>query len=427
MRVARIYISVLIILVGACSPPTAPRVQTTSSEPSSSPSQSAPAVAPSPSASHEASIVPTPTPTPIPSPSAPAAVPAAPDGEWTAVTWRAGTKLRVDPGMFSVFGWSGGYVSLLQGAGEDVHGNPIPVVIRASSSHDGIHWSPRASLKTGFSGAIRIESIVEGPSGLLALAYPYGDTCGGPESVRAMWTSPDGAHWQRVAMPKDFTTGSVQTVAGGHAGFIALGDRRGGTTQAIWTSPDGRAWTSRKLPTVSSGTLALDSVASFDRGFVLVGSVLGEGECGGPAHIRYGAWYSVDGASWTHSALPGASKDPNASLAVRRIRGHVVVTQTPFDDGPVKAWTSSDGKAWTRLADMPNDAWMSSASDGRHSVIVESFEDAPTTYSELRDDGTITRLAQQGEARGGGWVAVGPTGILVVNVDDGLSWLGLPS
>ena len=423
MRSPRILLPLLTLLLAACSTPTV------SSEPSASPLQSAaPSAPPSAAPSFVA------TPSPVPSPSA-AVVGPAPSGSWSSVDWIHEGRLPLRTDNLSIYGWSGGFVALEQSEGSDANGNDIPVVIRASSSADGVHWSAPTTLTTGFKGNIDIGSVVEGPSGLLALAYPYGDTCGGPESVTALWSSRDGKRWERLRMPKDFTTGSAQTIAGGPAGFIALGAHADGTTQALWTSADGRAWTSRKLPTVSSGELALDGVASFDRGFVLVGSVLAAGECGGPAHIRFAAWYSADGSSWTRETLPGASTDKNASLAVRRIGSRVVITQRPPGDGPVKGWTSSDGKAWTRIADMANDEWWGSVSDGRHSLIVITPDVGfgPPTLDGVDDDGTLTTIAQHGDGPsadvdGRGWtVAVGPTGILVVSYDDGSSWLGLPS
>jgi hypothetical protein len=236
-------------------------------------------------------------------------------------------------------------------------------------------------------------------------------------------------------MPKPFAGSRVLTLAGGEAGFIAFGTRSDGATQAIWTSTDGRSWTARRLPTVSSGTLALDSVASFDDGFVLVGSVLGEEGCGGAAHVRAAAWFSADGTAWTRAALPGAYSDPNASIRVERLLGHLLATQRPSGQDPVlKAWTSANGRSWTPEPDIPGDSlWWAGVSDGRHTVLSIPPESGtgPGQLIGITDDGAGVTLRQTGEGpvlteEGPAWVyGVGPTGVLAVRADGSSSWLGV--
>jgi hypothetical protein len=344
-------------------------------------------------------------------------------------------KLPLGSTELTVRGWSGGYVAFEQSPGSDENGVDLPVVIHASASPDGIHWSAPTTLQTGFKGNLAISTIVEGPSGLLALGYPYGDTCGGPPTLAALWASPDGRTWQRLPMPKAFAAASVRTIAGGGAGFIAFGTKSDGTTQAIWTSADGRAWASRKLPTVSSGALALDAVTSFDDGFVLVGSVLGEEGCGGAAHIKAAVWFSTDGASWTRTGLPGASTDPNAALGVRRIADHLLVTQSLPNSAPTHAWGSTDGRTWTSTGEVSSDLYWATISDGQH--VVMAFDPASgagaLTLVGVDALGHSTTLNQAGEGPvasedGPGWVwAVGPTGVLAARPDGTASFLGVPS
>jgi hypothetical protein len=399
----------------------------------------APAASPVPSLAPTAlSTFPSPTPgTPssaTPSPSAPV-VGLAPDGPWSSVAWLRAGMLPLGPAGLTIHGWTGGYVAFEQSRGMDEEGNARPVVVRVSSSPDGIHWSSPMTVDTGFEGEIAIRSIVEGPAGLLALAFPFGGACGGPPGLFALWSSSDGRSWERVPLPKGFTAGRVETVAGGPAGFIALGTRSDGMTQAIWTSRDGRAWSSRKLPTVSSGILALDGVASFEGGFVLVGSVLGEDGCGGPRHISYATWFSADGTAWTRASLPGASTDSKAVLEVRRLEGHLVVIQRPPTDTPLRGWTSTDGRAWTSIGDVAGEGWWAALSAGRHAVVVLSPDDGPgpaTVYS-AGVNGAFTTIPQRGDvpstdADTGGWqVAIGPTGIVLVREGETSVYLGVPS
>lgn len=423
---------IAVTLLAGCSATASP---STSTAPSASP-RSGPSAMPSSSPTQSPSPTIAPSPTAQPSPSLPV-VGQAPTGPWTSIRWIDTGSLPLGPTEVGVYGWSGGYVALEQSSGYDSEGSTeVPVVIRASSSTDGVHWTAPVTLETGFKGGFRIESIVEGPNGLLALGYPYGDTCGGPEPLRFLWASTDGRTWDRLPMPKVFGSAAVQTISGGAAGYIAFGTKSDGTTQAIWTSADARAWTARKLPTVSRGTLALDAAVSFDHGFILAGAVLGEEGCGGAAHIKPAIWSSADGGSWTRASLPGASTDPNASLRVRASGDHVVVVQLPPGDAATApAWSSNDGVSWTSLGTVRVDAVWGAFSDAHHSIVSilpDSGVGLPT-LTEVGETGTETELHQDGggpvesEDTAGYVYALGPTGVLAVRGDGEDSWLGLPS
>jgi len=389
-----------------------------------------------PSASPAATPVPTPSATtPAASPSAPV-IGEAPAGSWSALRWLGAGALPLTTTEVTVRGWSGGYVAFEQSPGSDESGNDLPVVIRATSSTDGLHWSAPTTLKTDFKGSYQISSIVEGPGGLLALGYPYGDTCGGPSSVFALWSSADGRSWERLTMPKAFIANRVQTISGGRAGFIAFGTKADGPTPAIWTSTNGRAWTSRALPVLSSGKLALDAAVSFDSGYVLLGAVLGEEGCGGPAHVKPAVWFSTDGSSWTRANLPGALKDPTANLTIRSFGDRVLVMQVPQGDvSTAPAWTSTDGLTWSSAGVISPDVVWGPISDGRHAVMIVSPEsgvglpsvtgvDGSGASVVLRQDGDEPLLSEDVP---GYAYAVGPTGLLAVRYDGGASWLGLPS
>jgi hypothetical protein len=420
------------VLVVACSsaPPATSTAPSPKPVPTPVPTRSGP-----PSASPGVTPTPSASPSPTPSPS-PLAVTQAPSGSWSAVRWLETGPLPLRGNNVWIRGWSRGYVALEQSGGSDENGQARPVVIRASLSSDGLHWTAPTTLETGFEGEIAISSIVEGPNGLLAVAFPYGDTCGGPARVAALWSSPDGRQWERLAMPTAFTSGRALTIDGGGAGFVALGVRADDRTQAIWTSATGRSWASRPLPTVSSGTLVLDQVASVDGGFVLVGSVLGDEGCGGAAHIRSAAWFSKDGSAWVRATLPGASTDPAATLQVQRLMGRVLVLQLlPGDEVNPHAWISPDGRTWTSVGDVSTDIVWASVSDGVHSVQallpdegigppILTALDANAARVTLRQDGTGPVATTDGP----GWTyAVGPTGVLAVATDGSASWLGLPS
>ncbi len=61
----------------------------------------------------------------------------------------------------------------------------------------------------GIDYPLSITAVLEGLTGLLAIGRITGMACGGPSTVSAMWTSSDGATWNRVTTPADFAAASV--------------------------------------------------------------------------------------------------------------------------------------------------------------------------------------------------------------------------
>jgi hypothetical protein len=361
----------------------------------------------------------------------------APAGPWSALHWIQAGALPLGPSKLdiNINGWSGGYVAFEQSPDTDDNGNELPETIRASSSRDGITWTAPTTLVSGLDGMIAIQTVVEGPSNLLALGYPYGDTCGGPAPITAMWSSSDGLAWKRLTMPKAFTTGEVQTIAGGPAGFIAMGTKNDAGAPAIWTSRSGTAWASRPLPTVASGTFALDSVASFAHGFLLVGAVLDEGGCGGPGHVHPAIWCSADASSWTRITLQGAATSANTGLSVRRFGDRLLAIQTVGNADKARAWTSTDGRTWTRVADVSADLAYGPQSDDAHDMTVigpDSGTGPIATVIGIAPDGTTVTMSQDGdiptESEDGPLTlyAIGPTGLFAYVADGTGSWLGIP-
>jgi hypothetical protein len=425
--------SVALVAVGCSSAATPAPSLAIEASPSAA-ATPVPSVPPSASPTPAATPHPTPTATPAPSPTPVPVVGQAPAGSWSAIHWLQAGELPLGPIEIGVYGWSGGYVAFEQSPGVNDNGDELPVTIRSSSSRDGITWTAPSTLESGLRGMIEIQTVVEGPSSLLALAYHFGDTCGGPEPVAAMWSSSDGRAWRRLPMPKAFTTGSVETIAGGPAGYIALGTKSDAGAPAIWTSRGGANWASRPLPTVSSGTLVIDGVASFADGFLVVGAVLGEGGCGGPAHIHPAVWYSADATSWSRISLPGASTSANASLAVRRFGDRLLAIQSTTDTAPARAWTSTDGRTWTRVADVSPDIAYVPQFDDLHAVNVIEPDSGtgPATVIGVAANGTTRTLTQDGdlptESEEGPTTlyALGPTGLLAYVADGTGSWLGIP-
>ena len=430
-----------LVIVGACSAAATPSPSpigspTPASQPSIAPSSTpASTGSPTPIAAPTPTLPPTSAPSTAPTPSLAAAGPL-PTGPWSTIEWHQADHLGLTANEVHVTSWSGGFIELDQSPGTDDRGDDVPVTIRASASRDGIHWDAPTTLQTGFSGSFAIRDIVEGPAGLLALAYPFGDTCGGTETISAMWRSTDGRSWKRVAMPKTFAANGVVAISGGAAGYIAFGGTGHDLTRPmIWTSADAATWTTRPLPTVSSGKVVLDQVMSFDRGFVLLGGVLGEDGCGGPAHIRPAVWFSTGGASWTRASLPGASTDPNAWLRMRWTGDHLLVVQSLPGDSPTGlAWTSTDGRTFASLGTIPTGELWGATTDGRHNVFILEPDSGtgPFEMTSIDGHGAGAPLAQTGDvpklSADGPPIEIelGRTGFVAYTTDGAESWIGIP-
>jgi len=418
---------------------------------SSTPAASSPAPTPSAVASHSAAPNPAPSatasPTPaLPSPTAvasarPSATPSsvpevgeAPAGIWTSVHWQKIAGLGLTGNDVHVMTWSRGYLVLDQSPGTDDEGDDLPVTIRVSASNDGVHWGAPTTLETGFRGNFAIREIVEGPSGLLALAFPYGDTCGGPEAVSQMWRSTDGRSWQRLALPKAFAANGVQSISGGDAGYIAFGGTAGDmNTPKIWTSPDATAWTGRPLPTVTGGTLLIDRVSAFGSGFVVLGGILSEG-CGGGSSIKPAIWFSTTGASWTRASLPGASTAADAHLSMHSFADRLLVDQRVGDASTGSAWTSVDGQTFTSIGQPNVDVIEGASGVAGHALFLVEPESGigPLDIVAVDSMGTATPVTQEGNVPSftvdgpQPEFATGPTGLLAYTGDGRDSWIGIP-
>ncbi len=252
-----------------------------------------------------------------------------------AWTWEA-----VDPdpaseaGPQAVTGWDGAYVGVGFG--------------RAWTSPDGRTWSssalPEADPGYGW-------DIVATPGFLVAL----GSSGDRPDT----WISTDGRAWTRSGDPDLGPTGaSIDHLANGPAGIVAVGTelKGGGQHPMAWWSADGLDWVRTGDALVGGGAR---DVASGTSGYVMVGADTV------PANdlTKAAFWFSPDGKTW--EAIPDdgtrAFAEPQAVTGTED--GFVAVGFQGTIGGmgaalsPI-AWTSKDGRAWTRAeptADMA--AW----------------------------------------------------------------------
>jgi len=397
----------------------------------------------------QASASPTlnPTPTPLSS------VGTAPAGGWSGIRWiSAGPVFPQTPvpstdmgdWQISLFGWSEGYVGFRTAFDDSSLTQPPTVDMVSTSSADGLHWTAGRPMDIdGLTDVVDITQVVEGPSGLLAVGYHPPATCGGPSTVEALWTSPDGLSWTRVQPPAYFTSASVYTVDAGSTGYIASGTLKDGVTQAVWLSADGRSWRQVPLTKATFGNFVVDGATDFAAGYVVSGTVVSNGGCGSGADLfTPSLWWSANGTSWTRSKLTGAAPASDAWVTVSRISDHALMAIASRWDQASQTyvplvWVTTDGRTWNLVKSPSSMLSTEVLTNGQRGLLVLAPPDnGPPTIATVSDDLTVITLTQTGDgpvASSTNWAswmpfaAFGPTGVVVLSGDALNLWLGVPT
>ena len=191
---------------------------------------------------------------------------------------------------------------------------------------------------------LRMTGVAAGAAGLVAVGGDDG------REAAAVWTSPDGEDWSRLAHDEDTFGGPdrqrMNDVAVGDTGFVAVGNDLGRGAGAVWTSPDGQDWTRRVHDEATfggPGNQVMLSVSTAGSGFVAVG-----GDRGREAAA---IWTSPDGEEWRRVAhdeevLGG----PEAQLMLSVTEGEAGLVAVGNDADAVRVWSSPDGDEWSRAA-----------------------------------------------------------------------------
>jgi hypothetical protein len=345
-----------------------------------------PPVIPPPSSSPSAGIVePSSTPALTPTPSRPAALQWVPQdiGDQPAITyiWRVG-EWFIAVGPDSSFAdddqnvdarfirsrdgrtWEGvpAPVRGMQVETGTVDGDVLWIVGRRGSSadptrgiwttRDGATWQRVADVTGLDFGPGRVDTIAHARGGWLALARRWIN----PEAQDGfMLRSIDGAAWARLPYPD--VEGFVGT-----DGLVSDGERwlltsyrsvegEPDSVQAL-TSDDGVAWTPHFVATLEQGGVArvssrANAVAWGPRGFV-IGGVRHEGEFPHPL-----AWWSPDGETWTSAAidtLPGLAGESSFEVVVGFDGGYLASGHRLQDAAAF--FSSPDGTNWTQVDDL---------------------------------------------------------------------------
>jgi len=169
-----------------------------------------------------------------------------------------------------------------------------------------------------------------------------------------VWSSADGAKWQRVAEEEAFDkTGSGVAAYGlsddGNGGLILVG-AIGDTVPMAWRSPDGRTWTQADVGAAGLGELM--RVAARPGAIVAFGDWMAPASVGGAAGDQptnqLGVWFSASGDTWDRLILPdSAGYLPTALTAWKG--GFAAVAQKSTGALVSSLWTSTDGRIWEKV------------------------------------------------------------------------------
>ena len=385
-----------------------------------------------PSASSTTSVIQTPS-LPVSPSTSPTALPASADP--TSLRWVEGEAPGVPAATdakvgqeFYVFGWSKGYLGFTSAY---VKATGVMQSLLVTSSTDGLHWSSAGRLDLGKGDIpIVVTQVVEGPSGLLATAEQVG--CGWQKPALRMWRSTDGASWTPIDIKTVFGAEALPSVSAGSAGYIVLA--ASGQKRTVWTSQDGASWQKSVIP---SGGFSPQSVASFQGGFILAGKTavasLGCSETTGgpPPHYTGSVWSSEQGAPWAAATLPAVLSGSDTTMSAYSLNDTTVLieevaTTKAAPNGAVRDWTSSDGLTWT-----PTDVLAASLgrplTDGTRTIFVR-VDEGGAKIRQLTPDLRLVDLSAGTDVPipdGFGLIALGPAGLVVCDVTGTQSWLGM--
>lgn len=213
--------------------------------------------------------------------------------------------------------------------------------------------------------------VVVTDDGLFAVGGVVGADAAG------IWHSNDAEHWERIG--GDFEHAFLWSIAEGGPGLVAVGWRRNPEPDlAVWTSADaGATWDLAPDPEGFAGFEATDVAALPDGSLAMVGSRF-DGAAGG-------FWHSTDGIAWSLVAETGAEAWPRV-LATTPI-GLVAAGSAGEHLGG--AWVSADGLAWSPLGDPVEGAYLAAIHATADGILVGGATQAGTIETGIEAEAAI--------------------------------------
>jgi len=242
----------------------------------------------------------------------------------------------------------------LVAVGSDFSGGDVDAAVWTSA--DGITWSrvPHDEAVFGGDGDQEMVSVTTGGPGLVAVGWE-GSLF---DQDAAVWTSPDGITWSRVAHDEAVFGGDgdqeMVSVTTGGPGLVAVGPDLSDLEAEVWTSPDGITWSRLPADTAVFGGSHIQSMLSVTTGgpgLIAVGWEATWGE------IDATAWTSDDGISWSRVAsLAAVFAGEGVQSMMSATAGGPGLVAVGLDssagDENAAIWTSPDGIGWSRVPDV---------------------------------------------------------------------------
>jgi hypothetical protein len=199
-----------------------------------------------------------------------------------------------------------------------------------------------------------MRSVTTWESGFMAV----GNDSSGGDFDAAVWTSPDGLVWSRVAHDEAVLGGELyqdmSSVVGTESGLVAVGEESldDDGDAAVWTSPDGLVWSRVAHDEAVFGgddSQKMMSVTAWGTGFVAVGMDMSGGD------FDAAVWTSPDGLVWSRVAhdeavFGGDDSQQLDDVTVTEFGLVAVGLEETNEDWDTAVWTSPDGTVWSRVA-----------------------------------------------------------------------------
>ncbi|HEX2317264.1 MAG TPA: hypothetical protein VHJ17_26185, partial [Thermomonospora sp.] len=256
----------------------------------------------------------------------------------------------------------------------------------------------------GGPGTQRLQSVAGGAAGWVAI--------GGNDRLPRrplVVSSRDGVQWRPMAgglfAPRGDETLRAYGVTAGPRGHVVVGED--GSAAVVWHSADLRTWRRGKgadkdLDPTDDGNRWMQAVASGPGGYVAVGGAKGPGG----DHVPV-AWTSPDGLTWTVRKTPVLPVGASGYLHHVAVSGQVVVAAGEYrvgDEPPKRfAFASSDGgQSWQEtmpagLADAESVTGVSALPQGVAIHGTTGAEGAADVALWVSRDGRTWRMERPGE------------------------------
>ena len=191
----------------------------------------------------------------------------------------------------------------------------------------------------------REEAVIERPSEPLPASSDFEPALPAPAPSPMSVARLEQLRWTSVPEAATvFEGAALSTVVAGETGLVAFGQARATLGTLVWVSPDGRAWESVPQPEDVFGGGVPTHVVAGGPGYVAIGWDISV-ENG----TRRAAWTSPDGRTWTRDPDPDGQFGAVDIVGMASSDGVTVVLVS--DPAGTEAMTvrSEDGLAWERL------------------------------------------------------------------------------